>query len=150
MANRRQSNFALEEENLLLLLVQKFKHIIECKKSGNTNWIEKKNAWQNIENEFNSKNTRNIFRNAEGLKEKYNNLKKKTKKKITEEKMNIRKTGGGSYNPLTLNETDQIIYEIIGPQIDGLKNNYDDDAGLCGVILDNSETISQGKSKLGI
>ena len=38
--------------------------------------------------------------------------------------MNILKTGGSSY---VSNEVDKAIYNIIGLQIDGLKNNYDDD-----------------------
>lgn len=84
-------------------------------------------AWELIEKQFNSQSQRNVYRNAENLKEKYNNLKKKTKKKYSEDKINIMKTGGGSYVSPELNEIDKAIYDIIGPQIDGLKNNYDDD-----------------------
>lgn len=127
MANKRQSNFVIEEEKLLISLVQHHKHIIESKKTGNTSWTDKKLAWESIEKQFNSQSQRNVYRNAENLKEKYNNLKKKTKKKYSENKINIMKTGGGSYVSPELNEIDKAIYDIIGPQIDGLKNNYDDD-----------------------
>ncbi|XP_020295371.1 uncharacterized protein LOC109860581 [Pseudomyrmex gracilis] len=45
--------------------------------------------------------------------------------------MNILKTEDGSYVSPELNEVDKAIYDIIGPQIDGLKNKpnltYDDD-----------------------
>lgn len=50
------------------------------------------------------------------------------------------KTGGGSYVLSDLNEIDKAIYDIIGPQIDGLSNTYDDD----------SIEKSQGKKKVRI
>lgn len=115
MANKRQSNFVIEEEKLLISLVQHHKHIIESKKTGNTSWTDKKLAWESIEKQFNSQSQRNVYRNAENLKEKYNNLKKKTKKKYSEDKINIMKTGGGSYVSPELNKIDKAIYDIIGP-----------------------------------
>ncbi|KAL1488650.1 hypothetical protein ABEB36_014450 [Hypothenemus hampei] len=44
--------------------------------------------------------------------------------------MNILKTGGGSYISTELNNIEKEICEIIGPQVDGLQNTYDDDSEL--------------------
>ncbi|KAL1494645.1 hypothetical protein ABEB36_010214 [Hypothenemus hampei] len=44
--------------------------------------------------------------------------------------MNILKTGGGSYISTELNNVEKEIYEIIGPQVDGLQKTYGDDSEL--------------------
>ncbi|KAL1516236.1 hypothetical protein ABEB36_000155 [Hypothenemus hampei] len=64
MANKRVRvpNFSSEEETLLVSLVEDYKNIIECKKTGNSTWQEKKLAWEAIENKFNSQNNKSIRR----------------------------------------------------------------------------------------
>ena len=125
---KRAANFSKYEEQLLISLVEKYKTIIESKKSNSVTWKDKEKAWLKIESEFNSKNNDNTFRSVKHLKEKYNNLKKNTKKKFAIEKMNISKTGGGSYTPIAVTDVDLTIKEILGPQISGLQNSYDCDS----------------------
>lgn len=127
-AEKRAANFSKYEEQLLISLVEKYKKVIESKKSNSVTWKDKETAWLKIECEFNSKNNDNTFRSVKHLKEKYNNLKKNTKKKFAIEKMNISKTGGGSYTPISVTDIDLMIKEILGPQVSGLQNSYDCDS----------------------
>lgn len=80
--DKRAPNFSKNEEQLLIGLVEKYKNIIECKKSNVLTWKDKEKAWLKIEMEFNSKNNGNTFRSAKYLKEKFNNLKKKLKENL--------------------------------------------------------------------
>lgn len=127
-ADKRAANFSKYEEQLLINLVEKYKNIIESKKSNAVTWKDKEKAWLKIECEFNNKNNDNTFRSAKHLKEKYNNLKKGTKKKFAIEKMNISKTGGGSYTPILVTDVDLTIKEMLGAQVSGLQNSYDSDS----------------------
>jgi len=133
--DKRAANFSKYEEQLLISLVEKYKNIIESKKSNVVTWKDKEKAWLKIECEFNSKNNDNTFRSAKHLKEKYNNLKKNTKKKFAIEKMNISKTGGGSYTPILVTDVDLTIKEILGPQVSGLQNSYDCDSQVMSKYL---------------
>lgn len=72
--NSRCSNFTYEEEQLLISLVEKYKNIVECKKSNSITWKEKEMGWNSIEKEFNSSSGK-CFRSVKNLKEKYNNIK---------------------------------------------------------------------------
>ncbi|KAL1487722.1 hypothetical protein ABEB36_015629 [Hypothenemus hampei] len=125
-------------------------------KTGNSTWQEKKLAWEAIENKFNSQNNKSIRRYGDQLKEKYNNLKKKTKKKYSDNKMNILKTGGGSYISTEFSNAEKTLYQIIWPQVDGLQNNYDDDS-VPQIESDNNtknvteiDCIETGSSNMGL
>ncbi|KAJ3662474.1 hypothetical protein Zmor_006822 [Zophobas morio] len=77
---KKNSNFTYDEEQILVSLVDKYKNIVEYKKSGSMMW-KQKDAWKNIEKEFAC--TSGKFRSSKNLKEKYLNLKKRTKKKLS-------------------------------------------------------------------
>lgn len=126
--DKRAPNFSKNEEQLLIGLVEKYKNIIECKKSNVLTWKDKEKAWLKIEMEFNSKNNGNTFRNAKHLKEKFNNLKKETKRKFALEKINTCKTGGGPFTPVKLTDTNLAIKDILGEQVSRLQNSYDCDS----------------------
>jgi len=126
--NKRAPNFSKCEEQLLISLVEKYKNIIECKKSNVMTWKDKEKAWLQIENEFNSTNNSNAFRSVKHLKEKYNNLKKDTKRKFALEKINASKTGGGPFLPVNVTDVNLAIKDILGEQLSGLQNSYDCDS----------------------
>lgn len=126
--DKRAPNFSKCEEQLLVSLVEKYKNIIESKKSNVLTWKDKEKAWSRIEIEFNSKNSGNAFRSVKNLKEKYNNLKKCTKRKFALEKMNVTKTGGGAFTPTAVTDVELAIKEILGEQVSGLQNSYDCDS----------------------
>lgn len=50
----RGANFTESSRFLLVKLCNKYKKIIECKKTDGTSWRDKANAWQQICQEFNS------------------------------------------------------------------------------------------------
>lgn len=139
--HKRGGNFSTEEEQLLLRLIDQYKNIIENKKSGVVSWKDKEATWKKVEEEFNCRNSKLTYRNVKNLKEKYANLKRNAKKKFSINRQNIIKTGGGSSEPISFTEVDLTIKEILGEQIDGLTNTYDDDA-TSSIYLKEELTIS--------
>lgn len=123
----KRINFSRDEEQLLVALVGKYKSIIENRKSNATTWKDKEKAWQVIEKEFNSNSGQNV-RNCKQLKEKYLNMKKRTKQKFSTEKRYNKQTGGGPHTPVDITNVDVAIKDMIGKQITGLSNNYDCDS----------------------
>ncbi|KAI4469096.1 hypothetical protein MML48_2g00005915 [Holotrichia oblita] len=92
---KRSNNFSNSEGcRLLIELVEKNKDIIECKRTDTDNNRKKTDTWKAIENEFNSLSGQ-TFRDVKVLKNKYENIKKRTKKKVSDNKINIMGTGGG-------------------------------------------------------
>ncbi|KAJ8971787.1 hypothetical protein NQ314_000533 [Rhamnusium bicolor] len=91
----RTANYSLEEKNVLLQLVQKYKIIIENKKTDASSNAEKESIWRKIYAEFNSVAPNNIERDVTSLKKAYLNMKKTVRKEIAEERLSILKTGGG-------------------------------------------------------
>lgn len=78
--------------------------------------------------EFNSKNSDNAFRSMKHLKEKYNNLKKETKRKFALGKINASNTDGGSFMSVKVTDVNLAIQNILGEQVFGLQNSYDYDS----------------------
>ncbi|VEN45040.1 unnamed protein product [Callosobruchus maculatus] len=83
-------------------------------------------CWKKVEEEFNEHDK--DFKDWRSLKIKYNNLKRKTKLKFSENKLDITQTGGGPYREVKIDPVDLAIKDIIGPQLDGFSNIYDNDA----------------------
>ncbi|CAH1955781.1 unnamed protein product [Acanthoscelides obtectus] len=110
---------------MLILLVSKNKDVIESKTCCTVTWIQKSSVRQGIEQEFQA--PAGCHREAKTLRDKYFNLKKKTKSKFATNKSNIIKTGGGSCQLQAFDLIDTQLQEIMGPQLEGLTNNYDDD-----------------------
>ena len=54
MDNKRAKNFTDYDKNILFEIVQKFRHIVENKKTDATNVKEKNDSWNKICNEYNS------------------------------------------------------------------------------------------------
>ena len=81
MNSKRASNFAPSEENLLLELVCKYSHIVECKKTDTVSNKTKEATWCKVEKEFNA-NSNIGFRSAKVLKNKFENIKKRSRKNI--------------------------------------------------------------------
>lgn len=140
MKNNRSANFDNEEEQLLLSLVKQYKNFIECKRSNSKTWKEKENTWKTIEKEFNS-NTGKCHRTLKNLKEKYLNLKKKSKYKWAEEKRMLNQTGGGSFKLGTESSADVVMRDILSDQIYfGMSCSYDSDRNLA---IDKSVEVEE-------
>ncbi|XP_031345540.1 uncharacterized protein LOC116172463 [Photinus pyralis] len=138
----KYGKFKEQEVQLLMTLVNKYKVIIENKKTDAITWKQKQTTWEEITNEFNANN--DVYRSCKNIKGKYENLKKNAKKKFATEKRNVYKTGGGVDKPVLITETDQKIKEIIGISLEGLINQFDSD--VIEVVNDGAdETVESMK-----
>ncbi|CAH0560424.1 unnamed protein product [Brassicogethes aeneus] len=122
-------------------------NVKECKKSGAVTWKQKEDAWKKIEGEFNSGVKSTSYKNMKNLKVKYNNLKKKTKQKYSQNKRCTLQTGGGSFDTKTIlfTDVDETIKSIIGPQITGIQNEYDSD-NVMNVDNDDGDDNADGNA----
>lgn len=77
---KRNINFSVEEEELLVELVKKYKSVIENKKTDAVMWKEKEECWFKIVEEFNSQGLL-VVRSLTQLQLKYKNMKKVVRKK---------------------------------------------------------------------
>ncbi|CAH0559247.1 unnamed protein product [Brassicogethes aeneus] len=104
--NPRAANFSLKEERILLALIKKYRHIIESKELNKDSNRTKCNAWQVITKEFNSF-TDNMYspRDVASLKNKYFNLKKRTKAMLRQD---LRNSNGLGENSQRLSSADEI------------------------------------------
>lgn len=124
---KRASNFNTKEEAILIYLIQKYKAIIECRKTDAVNNEKKNCTWAKIASEFNS-TSGVIHRDVKILKNKYENIKKRTKKKSAEEKSSMFYTGGGPPANVTFTPVEEQVKDILGVRIGGLDSEFDDDA----------------------
>lgn len=81
-----------EETDLLISLLEKYSKLLDSQQSNFT--VSKDQMWEQIKNEFNRQS--HTYRTAKSLKDKYDNLKKKTKKTIVNQRKDVYLTGGGS------------------------------------------------------
>ncbi|XP_025267833.1 myb/SANT-like DNA-binding domain-containing protein 4 [Camponotus floridanus] len=126
----RGSNFSNKETETLVLIVQQFKNIIECKRTDATTWREKDAAWEKVAAEFNS-NSGEIFRTKKTLKAKYEDLKKSIKKKLAHNRMEKFKTGGGKPEIRPLTGIEENILSMLPSSVEGLPSIWDSDRETC-------------------
>uniref|UniRef100_A0A1Y1KNH9 Regulatory protein zeste n=1 Tax=Photinus pyralis TaxID=7054 RepID=A0A1Y1KNH9_PHOPY len=122
----RAANFTAKEEAILTSLVKQYEHVLECKKTDAVTNQQKTEAWSNVAREFNVVN--DSHRSEAVLKKKFENLKKRVKKKLSENKTYSMGTGGGPYKDTPLNDTEEGIKDILGPRAEGFQSQFDGDA----------------------
>lgn len=66
----RSVNFSTKEMLILVEIVKKYKHIVECKKTDGTTWREKDECWSKITDELNFR-CAETFRKKKSVKTKY-------------------------------------------------------------------------------
>lgn len=124
---KRSGNFTTEEKNLLIELVEKYKGILENKKTNAVTQREKDSMWEKVSNIFNSQNL-NVPRSAESLKKLWHNQKQEARKAAAQNRQERFKTGGG---PATLEATsdlvDKTISIISNKTVTGLGNLFGGD-----------------------
>ncbi|CAH0558698.1 unnamed protein product [Brassicogethes aeneus] len=142
----RSTTFSSSEEMELINIIGKYAYVIECKQSGKIKWTDKKSVWEKIGKEFNC-TSGETFRSVETLKAKYKNLKKDTKKKCADNKMEITKTGGGFADIKILTPVEVKVTELLGgAAVEGLNNNFDSDA----VIIEEVEQREEAYGKADV
>lgn len=101
--------YTLEEKELLLELVAKYKTIIENKQSDNAMLRAKARTWEKLTEEFNAQP--NVSkRDVKQLKKCLENIKSKAKKDSARERQHIYATGGGP--PLDRRVSDSVSQKI--------------------------------------
>ncbi|KAG7308841.1 hypothetical protein JYU34_006095 [Plutella xylostella] len=122
----RSANFNNAEVTVLVSLVDKFKHIIENKKTDAATNKEKETAWKKIELSFNSSGITTSVRSWKTLKLKYEGIKKTMKKKSSLQRQEMYKTGGGPSNAPPFNDVEEKVLGICS-NIKGLEARHDSD-----------------------
>lgn len=126
MEKKRCTNFSAIEINLLKDIVLSKAHIIENKKSDASTWKAKKNCWEEISVEFNSRSLNS--KSAETLRKKWDNMKKSVKDKVTGQRKYALGTGGGpSMPPPNLTKEEEGIFNLISVQAAGTEPVCDSD-----------------------
>ncbi|KAG5874117.1 hypothetical protein JTB14_015037 [Gonioctena quinquepunctata] len=126
----RVPNFTNAERiHLVQLIARKYAVILEDKKTDRTSTLQKDEAWQAIEQDFNSSSGSDTFRKAACLKKCYENRKKKLRKMLAEERRETMLTGGGPPPKLKKNEDEDMLLSFVNKKtLVGLENRFDDDA----------------------
>ncbi|KAK9728654.1 Myb/SANT-like DNA-binding domain [Popillia japonica] len=106
-------------------MVEKYQTIIENKRSDAVCRKEKDRAWEKIGIEYAALS--NIKRSTIELKHKYENIKRQLKKKVTENKIEILKTGGGTAHHEPLTESEKYLHSMLNISVAGLDSNGDSD-----------------------
>ncbi|KAG5878306.1 hypothetical protein JTB14_019128 [Gonioctena quinquepunctata] len=112
-ANKRTKNFTEMEEIILLNLVKDHANTLENKKTDSGANLKKAQCWVDIEKAFNCQSGVS-YRNINVLKKKCENIKKKTKKNMADEKCYKLGTGGGPNLKTEISSIDNTILEILG------------------------------------
>lgn len=127
MKRNRGSNFSALERSLLIELVTKYKLIIECKKTDGVGIKAKDDAWEKIQEDFNS-NADVTRRTTKQLRQYYINTKRLAKKSKSDERIETYKTGGGQFK----SNVDESVLSLIEDQIQPLYNVSDSAAHYYG------------------
>ncbi|KYM96690.1 UPF0439 protein C9orf30 like protein [Cyphomyrmex costatus] len=128
----RSVNFTAKEMLILIEIVKKYKHIVECKKTDGTTWREKDECWSKITDELNSR-CAETYRKKKSVKTKYEDIKKNLKKKLSKNKAAMFKTGGGTPKIQDLTSAEEMLLSILPSTIQGLPSIFDSDEtfGMC-------------------
>ncbi|XP_037821207.1 uncharacterized protein LOC119610154 [Lucilia sericata] len=144
---QRGKNFTTEEELLLVDLVISQKHILENKKSDAVNWKIKNEAWMKLEECFKSQS--GIHRPWKTLRDKYDNMKRKSKMELATEKRETYRTGGGIPANASVSAVSEKILSLVGNSATGLYNPFNNDTNnnindeqMEEEFLDNMETVN--------
>lgn len=125
---KRAPNYSSGEKELLISLVNKYKMVIENKKTDAVMVSEKNEAWFKITQEFNSVSPNNVFRPTDSLKKYWENIKDDVRRRAGQDRTSLYKTGGGPPSPKIKKPEEDVLLGIINKKtIMGLENPFDND-----------------------
>lgn len=133
----RSTNYTNVERGIFIDILQKYKYIVENIKTDGITLKQKENAWDKIVLEFNA-NSCVTKRTVKQLKSLYDNMKRKAKADRANERVEIFKTGGGSFTS-RLDENTNKLLAIISEQVEPLSNCFDSDSQYLGENTQLSE-----------
>lgn len=129
---KRGKNFTELEIRFLVDVAIRHIAIIENKKTDSVTWSEKENSWQTISKQFTA--LAGTERSAAVLKTKYEAIKHGIKRKLTNNKLQIFKTGGGSAEIDKLKDYEEKLSGYICLNTEGLPSEFD-----CDMLQTNSQ-----------
>ncbi|XP_069688202.1 uncharacterized protein [Periplaneta americana] len=130
---KRAPNFSQFEVGILLELVGNSASILENKSTDGSSLREKQATWLDLTSQFNAV-PGVTKRSTQNLKVCYENLKRRLRKDLADEKVETYKTGGGKKNIKTTN-IDPKLLEIMGHSVRPLQNAFDSDTSYQGDVL---------------
>lgn len=130
----RSANFNNAEIQLIVSLVERYKQIIENKKTDAVTNKDKESAWKKIKSSFNSCEISTTERSWKTLKLKYEGIKKTAKKKSSVQRQEMYRTGGGSSNAPEFSNVEEKVLSICS-NITGLEARHDSDTIQSGRYL---------------
>lgn len=123
----RGPNFTEREKERLLDIINEFRPTIENKTTNSTSLKSKNRAWDQVTIRFNSASL-SARRDTKALKKCYENMKKKARVDLANQRTAIIATGGGPYRGDVSGSTSRVA-AMIGPLLEPLPNPFDSDAG---------------------
>lgn len=129
----RGVNYTVQEKQILLELIDKYKGTIENKKSDSVHVKQKERVWEQLRNEFNG-HLEVTGRTVKQLRQYYDNLKRTAKKAVSNDKVERLRTGGGVFKPAVDDETAKLV-AIIEDQVRPMSNPHDCDSEYNGKQL---------------
>uniref|UniRef100_A0A1B6KKS9 Regulatory protein zeste n=1 Tax=Graphocephala atropunctata TaxID=36148 RepID=A0A1B6KKS9_9HEMI len=126
----RSKNFSESEVVHLLDLVSKYSEILDKKAFDKITLKEKESVWNNIEHQFNNLSG-SFYRDAKTLRNKYDNIRKTSKRKCVDDKKYVLATDTGPSQIISsVAETGFTVQESLGSNsVIGLPTHYDSDDG---------------------
>ncbi|XP_064212394.1 myb/SANT-like DNA-binding domain-containing protein 3 [Tribolium castaneum] len=146
----RTKNFTEREKEIALDIINRYQNKIENKETDGVSQKERKDAWEKVAEEFNSASS-TAPRTGKQMKVLWSNLRRTAKKNIAkenkkryldetnelgniaelkrkknEDKKNISKTGGGTFES-QLTDVGARVLAMVEPQARPLPNLFDDD-----------------------
>ncbi|XP_037512324.1 myb/SANT-like DNA-binding domain-containing protein 3 [Rhipicephalus sanguineus] len=129
-ARKSAPRFTEEEKLILVGLVNKYKHILECKKTDVAFINKKTETWTELAKQFNSNHgvTSRDPRQLKGgpFKKCWVNMKQKWKEERAEEKRKVFKTGGGPPPP-PMDSVSALVGAVASHMATRIPNAYDSD-----------------------
>ncbi|XP_054930764.2 uncharacterized protein [Dermacentor andersoni] len=123
---RKKINFTEEERGILIDLVTRESNVLENKRTDAVSLSEKKKKWQQIEEQFNSKNGVHP-RTENQLRKCWDNLKEKWRRAKATDTKELFRTGGGKAADSVLTEELQRVGAVASHMSIRIDNAFDSD-----------------------
>ncbi|RVE53390.1 hypothetical protein evm_001960 [Chilo suppressalis] len=137
---KRSKNFTEREKMLLIEVAKDFISIIDNKKTDGSSIEAKKQAWIQLTSKYNAISETGV-RTEKQLHALYDNLKKKARKNMSDDKSEMYKTGGGTFCPKTTT-VDEKVVALLTPQFKPLLNEFDSSAPYYKLVPETQESAN--------
>lgn len=121
---KRCVNFTVQETELLIDIVTKYKNIVESKQTNAMTWKQKSDTWDKIQNDFNAC-TSIVPRSSKTLRLKYESIKREIRKKCAAHKNDIFRNGGSAENSSVLLPFEEKVLAVTQLSSIGLHSTFD-------------------------